>query len=151
MILDYLRWHELNAYLAQSNQGTCARKLLRPPAEPARLPYKPICGWQSALWEALAQSADHIAHFVNHPWSRKVPVHEIHVDGFSSQFVGIARTALYQEVMAMTPSGTTGIECRSPVLQKRWWSSGPEAARSVHAIELLARSMKQPCVTGVDQ
>lgn len=89
---------------AQADQGAGAQRLVRPPSEPPRLPYTPTCTRQRALWGALVDSVAHVALFVNHPWLLpESPFKRIvAVDGFPSENVGMARTALFQEVMAMT-------------------------------------------------
>ena len=82
---------------AQGDQGT--HKLLRSPIELARLPYTPTCGWQHALWKAVAKSVAMITVYLKHPWRpHEIDHHKITVDGFPSTCVGFARTALYLEV-----------------------------------------------------
>ena len=84
--------------MAQGNLGTSAGKLLRAPAEPARLPYAPKALWQADVWKALAEGVTSISDFLGQgrrPDDVALDVH--HMTGFPSQFVGSMRTALYQE------------------------------------------------------
>lgn len=75
-------------------------KLLRSPAETARLSFTARLGWQRALLQGLAESATTIADFLGHPWrSCELPPDEHCIISLPSQHSGSMRSPLFQEVM----------------------------------------------------
>ena len=85
-----------------------AEKLLKPPAEPARLPFSAELTWQRALRTCLMQSATLLSDFLGYPWQQpRVPPNQHYIVCFPSHAMGSARTALFQEVM----EASTGVPC----------------------------------------
>jgi hypothetical protein len=82
------------------SQTACgANKLLKPPVEPARLPYTAGLIWQSALWEALSEGVASLADFIGHPWrpsSLAADAHHIII--YPSPYISTLRSAPIQEV-----------------------------------------------------
>lgn len=86
------------AVLAQAAGG--AGRLLKPPAEPARLLFTDEPGLQSMLWRALLEGVTCLTDFLGHTWRpRELPADEHHFSPFPQWKVGTMRTALYQDML----------------------------------------------------
>ena len=85
--------------LAQADRGANGKKLIRPPAEPARLPYMAEWAWQGELWLALSEGITSIADYLGYPWRPLgMTPDRHHITSFPGQCVGTIRSPLYQEV-----------------------------------------------------
>ena len=86
------------ASAAQPSGVAGARKLLRPPGEPARLPFLAAQACQAELWKALTEGVASIADFLGYVWRRKgLPPDNLFVAVHPCWCMGSMRSALFQE------------------------------------------------------